>query len=496
MASIPASAIVSATGSVISAGGTGIDLVGLILTANPQIPVGDPLAFSSATAVGSYFGLSSAEYSVAQVYFAGFINKTQTPGILRFARYATADAAGYLRGASVASLTLAQLQALSGTLSITVGGVVKTSSAINLSAATSFSSAATIIQAAFTSPGFTVSYDAISGGFLFTTTATGASATMTYATGTLADGLNLTQTDGAVLSQGVAAYVPATAMANIIASQTDWVLFTTMWAATTADQTAFAAWSSSTGNRFGFLPWTSATAATLNGDATTIGPIVKANAYEGTAPIFDPNNPLLLAAFVMGWAASLNTSATNGRYNAAFRRSSTLSAGVTNQTISENLIANGYNFLGSYATASQDFVFFYPGQMSGSFSWIDSWICQVWLNNQSQLALLNMLLAIGQVPYNPDGYGFIKSTLQSVAEMGLNFGAIRNQVTLSEAQIAEVTNLVGQDISDTLYQRGWYIYVADPGAAVRAARGSPIVYFIYTDGGSVQKINLSSVMVQ
>lgn len=495
MSSIPASALVNAIGSVISAGGSGLDLVGMVLTDNAQLPVGTTVAFSSATDVSAYFGALSTEANFAATYFNGFTGKTVTPAKLYFSRYVTSAAAAFLRGASVASLTLAQLQALSGTLSITVNGTVKTSSTISLSTATSFSNAATIIQAGFTTPGFTVTYDSLSGGFVFTNTTTGATSTLTYASGTLADPLNLGQSDGAILSQGAAPYVPATAMDAIVASTTDWVLYTNTWTASVSDQTAFAAWSNGKSNRFGYIPWTLASAAATSGDTTTIGPIATANNYSAVAPVYDPNNPLNVAAFVMGWAASLNTAATNGRFNAAFRSSSLVSAGVTNETVADILKTNGYNFVGAYATANDSFVLLQPGQITGSYQWLDSWVCQVWLNNLHQLNLMNLLTTVGQVPYNSDGYGLIKATLKSGAEDGLNFGAIRTGVTLSSTQIVEITNLVGQDISDTLYQQGWYPYVADPGATVRAARGSPIVYFIYTDGQSVQKINLSSVMV-
>jgi hypothetical protein len=43
---------------------------------------------------------------------------------------------------------------------------------------------------------------------------------------------------------------------------------------------------------------------------------------------------------------------------------------------------------------------------------------------------------------------------------------------------------------------GYYLQILDPGAIVRGGRGSPKCTLWYTDGGSVQKINLASIDVQ
>lgn len=167
MPAIPASAIVQVNPGVISAGGSALDLSGLLLTANPQVPVGSVLTLSTAAAVAAYFGASSTEAAAAAVYFAGFDNSSVKPGALLFAQYPTAAVPAYLRGGSVASMTLAQLQAITpGVLSITLNGVVKTSGSINLGAAASFSAAATAIQTAL------AAYDAVVTGSITTTTLT------------------------------------------------------------------------------------------------------------------------------------------------------------------------------------------------------------------------------------------------------------------------------------------------------------------------------------
>lgn len=495
MAAIPASAIVNVLPNVISAGGTGLDLVGLILTDSTRVPLGQVLRFASAADVASYFGALSTEATLASTYFAGFDTSTIKPAALLFSQFNTAAVAAYLRGGSLSSLTLSQLQALSGTLTVTTNGTAKTSGTINLSAATSFSDAAATIQAAFTSPNFTVSYDSVSGAFVFTSSTTGAGSTISFATGTLSTGLKLTAAAGAVTSQGAVAAVPATAMDAVIAATQDFVSFMTTFEPNAATKLAFAAWTNGKANRFLYAMWDTDTAPTQTTDTTSAGAQVIAASYSGTAPIYDPNNGALLAAFLLGAIASIDFGTVNGRITAAFRSGSVL-PGVTNQTIAANLAANGYNFYGAYATPNDQFSFFYPGQITGKFRWIDSFVNQVWLNTGFQLALMSLLTSVNSVPYNEDGYALIEQTLSDRIAAALNFGAIRAGVTLSALQAAEVNAAAGLRISDTLQQRGWYIKVGDASPEVRAARGSPPVFVWYTDGESVQRITLSSVLVQ
>lgn len=493
VASIPASEIVNILPGVIGAGGTGLDMVGLILTDSARTPAGSVLSFSSLNDVSDYFGSTSDEAAKAAVYFNGFVNSFIKPAFVLFASYATAARAGWLRGARL-SLSLAQLQALTGTLTITVGGVANTSASIDLSSVTSFSNAATIIQAAFTSPAFAVTYDSVAGAFLFTSTATGAVATVAYATGTLATPLALTAATGAVLSQGANIATPGAAMDAIVAATQDFVSFTTLFAASDDDIVAFATWTSNQDNRFLYVPWTSSNAATTNSDTTSPAKRIAAAELSGTALIWAPGADK--AVFVLGYVASIDFTRLNGRTVAAFRTGTGLTADVTNQTIANNLLANGYSFYGTYATANDAFTWLYNGQVSGQFAWIDSYINQIWMNNQFQLSWMTMLGAVGQIPYNDDGYETLGAGLQSDIDAAVTFGAIRSGVTLTELQKSEINAIAGQDISDIMFSRGWFLSIQDPGGQVRAQRGSPVCTFFYTDGQSVQKIILSSLMVQ
>ena len=497
--SIPASAIVNVVPNVISSGGSALDLNGLILTTSTQIPLGSVLSFPTQLAVASYFGSSSTEAAAATIYFNGFDNSNVKPGALLMAQYNTGSVASYLRGGSVAALTLTQIQALSGSLTISVNGSAKTAASINLSSATSFSNAATIIQAGFTTPGFTVSYDSVSGAFVFLNSTTGASSTMTVATGTLAASLMLTTATGAVLSQGAVAAVPATFMDGIVALTQNWESFTTLFdpdqgSGSTLKQ-ALANWNAGKGNRYLYVAWDADVTATASTAATTsLGYILSQAQVSGTAVVWCAD--YTKAVFVLGAIASIDFNQINGRITLAEKSQSGLVADVTSQTAASNLLANGYNFYGSYATANDKFTFFFNGQVCGKFKWIDSYVNQVWLNNGFQLALMSLLTQIKSLPYNPTGYALIRAACMDPINQAVSFGAIRAGVPLASGQAAQVNNAAGQAIDQILSTQGWYLQILPATALVRGARSTPPMTFWYMDGGSVQTISLTSVEVQ
>src|SRR5579863_738447 len=215
-ASIPASRLAQVIPGVLSAGGNPLALNSVYLTQDTSIPYGTAQAFASAADVSDWFGPSAPETILANVYFAGFINCTVLPGTLYFAQFNTAAVGAYLRGGSVAALTLTQLQALSGTLTVTIDGVVNVSAAINLSGATSFTNAATLIQAGLQSTTA-----------IFNGTASQAAGVVTIAStvsGSLAVGdiLNGTGVDGpaTITSLGTYTVLAGTGTVNVSTSAT------------------------------------------------------------------------------------------------------------------------------------------------------------------------------------------------------------------------------------------------------------------------------------
>lgn len=73
---------------------------------------------------------------------------------------------------------------------------------------------------------------------------------------------------------------------------------------------------------------------------------------------------------------------------------------------------------------------------------------------------------------------------------------IREGVTLTEAQKKQINNVVGEDVSSTLFATGYYLYIGDMLPSLRATRSSPSCTLWYCDGGSIQKLVIASTEVQ
>ena len=564
---IPASEYVTVNPGVLAAGGAAPSMSGLYLTQSTRVPIGTVQPFGSAADVATFFGGGSLEATDAAIYFAGFVNKTKTPGSLLFAQYPTAAVVAYLQSGYLGGLTLDELKALSttGVLTFTVNGQSVTSSAINLSAASSFSNAATIIQTAIghydavvtgaiaattltvsavstgtlavgqvvtgggTAPNtiilaqltgtaggvgtYTVSvsqsvssttlssgqttcvYDSTSGCFIIAGGTPGAAGNITFATGTASTPLKFTQATGAVTSQGADEATPAAFMDNLVAVTQAFATFATNWEPSEDDKEAFAAWNAAKNNTFAYVfDNTNAQLITSNPAGTAVEAIVQAD-YGGAVPNYQPSD-LHTAAFTMGYVASINYDVPQGRASAAYKRSSVLQPGVFTATAASNLEANGCNYYGAVANATNEWNWYFPGQITGPFQWMDTYVNQIWFNQSLQTALVILLLNTNSLPYNQTGYDLISAACQDVIQAAVTNGVIQSGVTLSAAQALQINTAAGANVAPVITTRGWYLQVGPATPQQRATRASPPCTLWYTDGGSINRINLGSIVIQ
>ncbi|MGP2516373.1 DUF3383 domain-containing protein [Yersinia sp. 2545 StPb PI] len=487
---IPAKKIVQVNPGVLSAGGSAVDLNGLILTTNTAIPIGSTLQFSSADAVSKYFGATSTEAEMSGIYFGGYLNATKMPGLLNLTQYPSADVSAYLRSGSLAAMKLDELKLLTGSLTISVDGTPVTAASISLAAATSFSSAATILATALSLP---VTFDSIQSAFTIKSTTSGAASTIGYATGTLSAGLKLTNATSAVTSQGADQTNPVEFMTNLVLRTQNFGAFTTAFEPELESKLAFSQWTNSTNKRYAYIGFDTDANAIVADSTNTWAYAVKQAEYEGSCMVY---GDLTHAAFVLGVTAAIDFTRTNGRITYAFKRQGGLLPSTTDETEATNLIANGYNFYGRYATSSDEWNFFYPGSVSGSFKWMDAYVNQIQLNASLQSAMLNLLLSVGSIPYNNPGYALVETACLDPLNAAINFGAIRTGTTLSETQIAQIQFAIGSDVSQAIIAKGYYLQIVPATAQIRSARTSPSMTLYYADGGAIQKLTLASIEIQ
>ena len=114
----------------------------LFLENSNSIPFNTVLSFNSVTEVENYFGVDSAEARLATEFFSGYNGPWAN---MLFDRMPLGGGRARIYGANLSGLTVHQLQKINGTLSLTSEGY-NFDASINLASATSFASAAGLIQ--------------------------------------------------------------------------------------------------------------------------------------------------------------------------------------------------------------------------------------------------------------------------------------------------------------------------------------------------------------
>lgn len=342
-----------------------------------------------------------------------------------------------------------------------------------------------------------VTYDAQLFRFLINSPTTGDASTVDFATGTLSAGLKFTQAAGAQLSQGADAATPLEFMPSVTAATLNWADFMLTFETDTDTKMEFAQWVQTTNERFGFVGWDSDATVPAGASPTSFGALAKAANMVGIFPLWEPANDNgngRKAAFVLGAAGSIDFDQPNGRITFAYKSQPGLVADVTDETTYDNVIANGYNCYADFATSNDQFVNLQQGSTPGPWQWWDAYINQIWLNSEFQLAFMVLMTQLKSFPYNDEGYNFLRAAAQDPIQRAITSGVIRPGVTLSNSQRAQLR--AAKADPDAIQNFGYYLQILDAPPAVRVVRGSPPVTFWYTDGGSIQKIEMSSVNIQ
>lgn len=486
---IPAKQLVDITPRVIGGGLSGLAFVGTFLSKSAVLPAATAVPFYSQSAVGEYFGTDSDEYRLAGNYFLADSNSSAKPNVLWIYRKVDESASAFIRGNAPLGLPALQ-EVTNGGFTIKINGTDQTISALDISGLTSYSAIATQITSQLTSA--TCSWDSGFQAFVVETTATGEEATIGFATapssGTDISGM-LGLTSGTI-SQGAVETSLTDTMEGCVNSNSNFWSFMPVWKETSTEALQLAQWCNNQGVRFMYaMVDTSNDGLTPNNSACLAAQV---SDYYGVCSLYNTKE---LGAMAMGIGAAINPAQLNGRKTWAYKQQNGLAFTVDDETAAPVLLANGYNFYGNYATASNQFKLFQNGQISGNAKWLDTYYGQVFIKDGLQNAWLNALMQNNTVPYNEAGYNILRAAAMDTINTAVNAGFIREGVSLSESQKATVQSEAGLDISGALQTQGWYLQILDPTTIVRQERGTPVVNFWYMDGGSVQLIQGTSTVL-
>lgn len=475
---------------------TGNDLVfnGVVLDSNATIPSDTPLAFSSATEVGEYFGTSSDEYKFAGTYFGGFDNSQVKPATLYFYRLNATASGAWVRGEALNVKTaLASIKQISsGSLTITIDAVEKQYTGIDLSACTSYSDVATAVQTA-TNSELTVEFSSQFNAFIIKGVTVGATATLSVPTGDVATALGF-NAETAVISDGQNANTMTQSMENLVDGFTNFVTFTTLTEPTDAEALELSQWATTNYNAgvlYLYVCWDTSKANYDPNSTTVISEQLQLENIGATCVCFG----VTMASFIMGVTASIAWDQANSTITYAFKHLSGFGANVDKTSYANALDKHKVNYMGNFATRNDNFILSHNGSMLGEWDWIDAYINAVWLCNALQVQLMAMIETANRIPYNENGYAKIRSNCKDIINRALNNGVIDVGLNISDAQKAELTTLLGGDYSDEIKNNGYYLQIVDATASIRQARKTPSINLVYTYGGSVHKLVVPATAV-
>ncbi len=424
------------------------NLVARLFTVSDFVnPGGTPLKFSSAAAVGAYFGLTSDEYLRAVFYF-GFISKdNNSPQQLQFAKWAQTAEPPRIYGNNTEAFVLATLQAITaGTLTMTLQGDTEVFTAIDFSGDASLSDVAATLQTKIrTGTGTkytaaTVVWEATRGSFNFVGGDTGAGAvtidagTVGGAVGWEAGGAGGT---GLVINNGSAIETITEALTNSDAADNDFGSFTFMTTLTSDEVKEAAIWNN--GKNFQYLYSIAVSTANVSTYKAELA------SYAGWCYTLANSASEYPEMFPMMIEAATNYDAVNSVQNYMFQQVAGLSAEVTTDAVYTSMTGDRVNFYGQTQEAGSQINFYQEGVMGNATNdlGINTYVNEVWLKDAATAAFMNLLLNQPEVPANDTGRAIILNTLQDVVNDGLNNGVISVGKTLTSAQRQYITDQTG-----------------------------------------------------
>lgn len=457
----------------------------LILGSSPVVDTTERLRlYSSLDGVATDFGTSAPEYLAAALYFG----QTPQPSVLYVGRWAQTATSAVLHGGvlSTAQQAMSNFTSVtSGGLQITINGTAKSLTGINLSAQTNLNGVASAITTALAGAG-TVTWNAGLQRFDVTSSATGASSTITYATapgsGTdLSSLLGLQTGQASAPVAGIAAESLTSAVQALANQSVDWYgLYVAASGVSDADHMAVAGFIEGTGNSRIYGVTTQNSLALDATNTTDLASRLKALGYKRTFIQYSGSNPHA-AASIFGRAFTVNFNGSGTTLTIKFKQEPGVAAENLTTSQAAALRAKNCNAFVSYQNGT---AIVQEGVMVNGY-FFDEVHGTDWLQNDVQTAVYNLLFTSGtKIPQTDAGVNRIVATIESRLAQGVANGLIARGVWTADGFGA-------LNAGDTL-SKGFYVYaapVALQSVADRAARKAPVIQCAIKLAGAVHSVN-------
>lgn len=444
-----------------------------------RLPSGDRIRFYSDLAgVAVDFQTTDEEYLAAQKYFG----QSPRPNQLAISRRFNTATPAELLGGLAPEKSLTAWNAISnGGFDITIDGVLKQVTAINVSASATLTAVAAAIQTRLqvVAASATVVYDGTR--FIIRSGTTGASSTITYAVAPTGAGspvdislmLAARSTQFGIVTPGSAVETVSQSVANIYNINQSWYGLMMTTEATEAELKLAAAWTEANGKIFGYT--TSASNCLATGDTTNIGYFFKNLLYARTFGVWD-NDDKYLAASVFGRAFTVNFNQQNSTITLKFKTMPGNTTSVITESQRLALVANNLNYYTQFGESAM----LAEGIMaSGIF--IDERHGLDWLQNAIETNVFGYLYTrTTKIPQTDAGVATLVQQVEKALAEAVNNGLLApgqwNGGDLGEMK------------TGMYLQTGYYVYaqpVAQQNTSDREARKAPPIQAICKGAGAI-----------
>lgn len=419
------------------------ELIGLLFTSNPRVPVNATLEMESAADVAAYFGAHTREAQRANFYF-DFISKTITrPRKIAFARYVKDATPATIYGGHADTLLDNWKAVNNGSLTIIVGSTKAEITALDCSQCASLTDVASLIEAAIKNVGgifanSSVSFDALKSCFNFQSGSVGKAEISLVDTGANDMATRLGWVGSKViLSPGADQETPVEAFLRTAEHNNNFGSFAFIDTLSAAEIVSVAEVNSGRNVEFMYcVPTTEANAQILNAALVDLSGVCLTLATDENE--FDEMAPQIVLA-------STDYDRRNGTQNYMFQQFN-LKAKVDTAKDADYYDNLRVNYMGVTQTGGQLIKFYQRGVMTGLATApvdMNTYANEMWFKDAAASALMSLLLAMPKVSANADGRGQVIAILQDAIDRALYNGTISVEKPVSVAQKLYISQMTG-----------------------------------------------------
>ncbi|OWT69213.1 MULTISPECIES: DUF3383 domain-containing protein [unclassified Achromobacter] len=457
----------------------------LIAGSSPVIDINERIReYEGIDDVANDFGTTAPEYLAAALFFA----QSPQPNQLFIGRWAQTATAGLLRGAILNPTQ----QALSnftgiddGAFKITVDGADKTVSGLDFSEATNLNGVASEINSVLT--GATVAWDGVNSRFVVTSSTTGATSAVGWATapttGTDVSALlGLTQAQSAVPVAGIAAETYLSAVQKLADMSNDWYgLLAAATGITDDAHMEVAAYIEAASPTRIYGVTTQSTAVLDQTITTDIASRLQAAKYKRTFSQYSASSPYA-AASMYGRAFTVNFLGNKTTITLKFKQEPGVTAETLTTTQANALEGKNCNVFVNY---DNDTAIIEQGVMANGY-FFDEVHGTDWFQNYLQTALYNRLYtSTTKIPQTDAGVNDLLTVAAQASDQAVTNGLVAPGVWNADG----FGNL---STGDTL-SAGYYLYappVSTQSQADREARKAPVIQGAFKFAGAIHSVDV------